>query len=273
MHSSNENVEILIDYLKNIGGKPLTVSCRRQNAFKTNWEERELKLRNRCHIQNAVEYLHAIKEDCSHSQIKVVIADITRYVSVLDDNEDASFILISTNTLPSAIHFDAAKRLFLTHQIRDQNQNNYNTDLLSVYALRLALENRVRGLLGIDYATNKGQIIGLNTFIKISKTLKSVRYSEMLNWTEVEWINSWVNHHMHRHLRPYPWIIHQAFESLQSFINPQEPILIEERSTYSFYSATCVPNEDEFHEEIGRALKIEYPDIQITWLNKREIMK
>lgn len=272
-NSNNENIEILINYLKKIGGKPLTVSCRRQNAFKTKWEKPEVKLRNRCHIQNAVEYLYAIKDNSSHSQIKVVIADIVKYVEVLDDNEDISFVLLSTNTLPSAIHFDIAKRLFLTHQIRDQNQNNYNTDLLTVYALRLSLENRIRGFLGIDYATNKGKNVGLNSLIKISKGLQSVQYLKSLNWIEIEWINDWVNHHMHRHLRPYPWIIYQALESLKSFIDPKDPVYIKNRTLYSFYSATYVINEDEFQNEIESSLKLVYPDIVITWLDKREILK
>lgn len=270
---TSENLVVLINYLKNIGGKTLTVICRRQNAFRTKWTKQEENLRSRCHIQNAVEYLHSIEDKYSERQIKVVIADIAKYVNYLDANEDVSFIIVSTNTLPSAIHFDTAKKLFYTHQIRDQNQNNYNTDLLAIYALRLALENRIRGLLGIDYATNKGKNVGLASLIKVCKGLKSVKYSDTVNWTEIEWVNDWVNHHMHRHIRPYPWIIHQAIESVKSFIDPKEPFVTESRTTYSFYSATYVESEEELHKEIESALKIESPKIEIAWLSKREIMK
>jgi len=54
---TKENIDGLINYLKNIGGNSLTVICRRQNAFKTKWTKGELKLISRCHIQNAVDYL------------------------------------------------------------------------------------------------------------------------------------------------------------------------------------------------------------------------
>ncbi len=275
---SQENIEALINYLKNIGGKTLTVICRRQNAFKTKCTQctkRDLNLRSKCHIQNAVEYLQSIKNKYSEHQIKVVIADIAKYVSYLDENEDVSFIILSTNTLPSAIHFDTAQRLFYSHQIREQNQNNYNTDLLTIYALRLALESRIKGLLGIDYAINKGKNIGLASLIKVCKELKSVKYSDAVNWTEIEWVNDWINHHMHRHIRPYPWIIYQAIESLKSFIDPKEPFVTESRTTYSFYSATYVQNEEELQKEIDYTLKMQNQnhEIEIVWLSGREIMK
>lgn len=270
---NKENVNNLIDYLKTIGGKTLKVTCRRQNAFKIKWAKHEINLLCRCHVQNAAEYLLSILTDYNDEQIKVVIADIAKYVKALDEGEDVSFILLSTNTLPSAVHFDIAKRLFYTHQIREQNQDNYTTDLLTIYSLRLALESRIRGMLGIDYATSKGKSIGLATLIKVSKDLKTVKYSMDFHWTEIEWVNDWLNHHMHRHIRPYPWVIFQAIETLKSFVDPKEPILINERTMYSFYSATYVNNEAEFEQEIETALKHEYPEIEIVWLKKREIAK
>ena len=270
--STRENVELLISYFQSIGGESLAKICKRQNAFKTKWTKPALNLRNRCHIQNAAEYLQSIIEDYTDDQIKVIIADIASYVAFLDANEDVSFLVMSTNTLPSALHFDLATRLFLTHQIRFQNQNNYGTDLLTVYSLRLSLESRIKGLLGIDYATYKGRNVGLSTFIKVSKELKLVKYSNV-NWAEIEWINEWINHHMHRHSRPYPWIIYQAIESLKSFVNPKEPFVTENGIVYSFYSATYVMNEDELHKEIYFSLIMLYPDIEIKWLPKREIMK
>lgn len=270
---NSENLDALINYLQRIGGKTLTVICKRQNAFKTKWTKPEVTLRNRCHVQNAADYLQAIRDQFSDRQIKVVIADVSKYVNSLDASENISFIVLSTNTLPSAIHFDTAKRLFFTHQIRDQNQNNYNTDLLAIYALRLALENRIRGFLGIDYATNKGKSVGLASLIKVCKELKAVEYSDAVNWTEIEWVNDWLNHHMHRHIRPYPWIIYQALESLKSFIDPKEPFVTESGTTYSFYSATYVENEENLHKEIETALRTENPEIVIEWLSSREIMK
>lgn len=270
---NQENVENLIQYLRVIGGKSLTIKCKRQNAFKTSWTDRETKLLTRCQVQNAADYLSFIQNNIKKEQLRTVIADIANYVKVLDSNEDTSFVILSTNTLPSAIHFDSAKRLFYNHQIREQNQNNYSSDLLVLYAIRLSLENRVRRLLGIDYATNNGKNIGLSTLIKISKGLKSVEYSLKVEWVEIEWVNNWLNHHMHRHIRPYPWIIHQALEVLKPFVDPKEPLKKSNRTIRSFHSATYVKDESILEKEIELNLRKLYPNVKIEWLNKREIVK
>jgi len=273
LNSTLENVELLINYFKIIGGKEISMSSRRQNAFRTKWTIREDKLRNRCHIQNASEYLESIKDNFSKEQIKIVIADIAKYVTSLDENEDVNFILLSTNTLPSAIHFITAENLFLNHQIRDDYKKNYNIDLLTIYSLRLSLESRIKGLLGIDYASNNGKPVGLNALIKISKNLESVKYSTDFKWVEIEWVNEWINHHMHRLLRPYPWIIHQAITTLKPFVDPKEPVEIGKSIRYSFYSATFVENEEELQREIETELKAVFPEIEIKWNNGREIMR
>jgi len=272
INSTSENIESLISYFQDLGGKSLSIHCRRQNAFKTKWTNKDETLIYRCHIQNSAEYLESMKQHFSKEQIKTLIADVAKYVRFLDTNEDVSFILISTNTLPSAIHFDTAKRLFETHQIRDQHQNNYGIDLLTIYSLRLSLESRIRGLLGIDFATINDKPVGLNLLIKIAKNLKSISYSKLFSWTEIEWVNEWINHHMHRLIRPYPWVIHQAIESLKSFVNPKEPIIIRKSTRYSFYSATIVDDEVEFQNEIETTFKSQYPQIQIKWKDSREIM-
>jgi len=269
---TEKSVDSLISYLERIGGKSLKTKSKRQNAFKTSWTERERNLLTRCHIQNAAEYLNYIKKSFSKGQLRVVIADLADYVEFLDSNEDTSFIILSTNTQPSAVKFDSAKRLFYNHQIREQNQNNYSTDLLTLYAIRLSLESRVRGLLGIDFATTNGKNIGLSTLIKVSKGLNSVEYSNKMDWTEIEWVNNWLNHHMHRHLRPYPWIIHQALEVLIPFVDPKEPLVKSNRTIHSFYSATCVKDEGALKTEVESKLKEIYSDIKIRWLKKREIV-
>lgn len=270
---TNENLDNIISYLKEIGGKPLTTNCKRQNAFKTSWLKKEDRLLARCQVQNASEYLNFIKENIKKEQLRTVVADIANFVKFLDPNEDTSFIILSTNTQASAIQFDNAKRLFYNHQIREQYQNNYSIDLLNLYAIRLSLESRVRGLLGIDYATTNEKNIGLSTLIKISKKLKSVEYSKKTEWTEIEWVNNWLNHHMHRHIRPYPWIIHQALEILKPFVDPKEPLIKSDRTIHSFYSATYVNDENALENEIELHLKELYPEVEIRWLNKREIVK
>lgn len=271
---SVENIQNLIDYLKSISGRALSVKCRRQNAFKTIWLNKENDLIARCHIQNAQSYLeYLIQSKFSAKQIKIIIADIAGIVNQLDANEYTDFISVSTNTLPSAIHFNTAKSLFYNHQLKDENQNNYAVDLLTLYAIRLSLENRVRRFLGIDFAENNRNRIGLSQLIKVSKKLKSVEYSKKFDWNEIEWVNNWLNHHMHRNIRPYPWNIHQAIESLDDLIDPKEPIKKGQRTIYSFYSATYVNDENEFNKEVEFILRQMFPHVKIHWLLRREIAK
>jgi hypothetical protein len=82
--------KLLINYIQNIAGKTLTVICRRQNVFKAKWDKQEVNFRNRCHVQNATNYLQSIKDNYSERQIKVVVAGIAEYVNSLDANEDVS---------------------------------------------------------------------------------------------------------------------------------------------------------------------------------------
>lgn len=268
-----ENSTNLIEYLKTIGGKSLSTNCKRQSAFKFEWNQKEIRLLNRCHIQNAVDYLTFIESCITKNQIKVVIADIANYVNYLDSNEDISFVLLSTNTQLSAVQFNNAERLFYKHQIGEHSQNNYSTDILTLYALRLSLESRVRGLLGIDYATIRGKYVGLSTLIKMSKGLNSVEYGKKVDWTEIEWVNNWLNHFMHRHLRPYPWIIHQAIQVLKPFINPKELLIKSNRTIRSFFNATYVNDESELEKEIESTLKEIDSEVKIKWQLKREIVK
>lgn len=271
---TNDNIDKLISYFRDIGGKELKVSLRRQYAFKTKWEDKEKDLISRCHVQNAAEYIESIKEGCSQNQVEQVIVDIVNYVAYLDRNEDVSFVFANTNILPSAIHFTSAEHLFYNHNIRKDFQANNDMDLVVIYLLRLSLESRIKGLLGVDTIT-KGESsnVGLFDLIKICEDLKTITYSENVNWMEIKWINKWLNHYIHRNIRPYPWSIYQAIKALEGFIDPKEPVFYNGKRTYSFYSATYVEDEGIFHDEVKDKLTSKYPDIEIRWLHQREILK
>lgn len=270
---NQDNIENLINYLEKLGGKKLKPNSKRNNIFKVKWTAKEEHLIARCQIQSSIDYLLGLKNDFTKKQIRIVIAELKKFVELLDKNENVSFIIVSTNTLPSAIHFSFAENLFYKHQIREQNQDNYSTDLLTIYSLRLSLENRIRGLLGIDFATSKNKNIGLSTLIKVAKSLKSVEYSEEINWNEIEWVNNWLNHHMHRHIRPFPWVIYQSIKILEPLLDPKEALFRNGREIYSFYSSTFVENEIEFEKEIIEKLKEQYENIEIKWNSEREICK
>lgn len=270
-----DNVNKLVEYLASIVGKETSLSSIRQSILKTKWLHREKQLRSRSHVQAAIYFLKYLikngKQPFEGEDIKTVIADLIPYISTLDKSEDVSFIVVSTNTLPSTIHYKHAKWLFYKNQLPDA-RNRYNLDLMVLYVLRLSLEQRVLGFLGIDFVVARNKPVSLTKLLKIVKKLENVKYAEQINWDEIEWVYDWLNHYMHRHLRPYPWVIHQSFEILNSVLESSQ--IIRNKTTHlSFYASTIVQDEDKLQTEIEKEIVQMTPDAKIQWRNHREILK
>lgn len=313
---SKENAKKLLDYLNAVSGKPLAISIIRENIFKVKWRAKENKMRSRCELQAAAIYLTLFLKDESllnlESNIKTLIAEVVPYIKCIDANEDISFIVASSNTLPSAVHFRLMNQLFYKNSIPKDMSSRYDLDLLVLYGLRLSLEKRILGFTGIDYIYLEGETklgkqerprglsklfkvvkdlryfllkrrfgfrqhledeikpgkqgppVGLAQLLKIVKGLKSVTYMEGVNWQNIELVNRFINNHMHRHIRPNPWTIHQAFEVLKPFISPA--IIIENgNKRASDYASTYVEDEQALHKEIAEKVKTVMPNACIVW--------
>lgn len=272
----NKSLQSTIQYFDTISGKNLKLPFIRQKLFKTSWNGSEISTIARCHLQAAVIYLNhlsSIKQLADFiEELKMVIAEAIPYVNELDSEQDTSFILMSTNTLPSFAHHLNAQELFYNHNIRIDYRDNYSCDVLVLYALRLTLEKRIYGIIGIDYILNKNnKPIPLSKIIGLIKNLKNIEFSSSLKWEEIEGLNKWLNHFMHRNLRPHPWIIHQAFETFNELLGIK-PYKYGERKISSWYSTTVVKNKPEFEEEIEDTIKTEFPGCKITWLNNYELL-
>lgn len=265
----------LIRYLNEISGKELKLTLIRQFLFKYRWKKSEQQLIARCHIKGASKYLDHLlnkKPEIEKKEIQIIIADLTEYVQILDPNQNTTFILVSTNVLPSFIHFKHAQELFYNHEIRKDFRNNYSIDLLVLYSLRLTLEKRVNGILGIDYIKNKhGKAIGLQNKIKITKGLKNIEYPQNLKWDEIGFINDWLNHYMHRNIRPYPWIIHQAFDILDNLLGMVETKDSKSRSM-SYYGSTIVQDSAKLDIEVKELIEENFPDSTVRWKKRQEIL-
>lgn len=272
---NRDNINNMIDYLNLTAKKSLSLSCIRQSILKTKWSERDTKLRDRSQILSAaifLEYLNKV-ENIDNETVKTVIADLIPFIMRLDKNEDTSFLLISTNSLPSTIHFKHAQELFYKNEIPDYEKNNYSLDILVLYAIRLSLEKRVLGFLGIDYITSNKTPVGLSKLFPIIKNLINIKYAEAVKWNEIEWVNNWLNHHMHRHLRPYPWVIHQAFEILNPLLLPSKNTYDNNTQHLSNYASTYVIDEKLFHDELLDKIEKSISSPAITWANNREIVR
>jgi len=275
---TTKNAEELAKFLASIAGKPLKVDHLRHYLLKTNWTTKDLKLKARSHLQGGAQYIEQLLTDGidKHKNInclKTTIADITAYVDQLNGNDDTSFVLISTNTLPSTIHFKHATSLFYKKGLSTETNDSYEFDLLVLYALRLSLEKRIHGILKTDFiksANNKP--VGLSRLIEIAKNLDNINYSEGIKWNQIEWVNDWLNHHIHRTIRPYPWIIYQAIKVMGELLEPMR-YETETSKGFSFYGSTTTSDLETLKNEIMSKIMKEIPNAKIKWAHTHEVQK
>jgi hypothetical protein len=273
---SEELIEQLIGYLSLLAGKTLSIICIRQNILKATWSERDMALMYRSQIQAAALYLSFIIEkgdvEANERNIKTVIADILNNVKYFDQDVDTKFILVSPNTQLSRTHFKHASSLFYNNKLPDENNPRYHFDVLVLYALRLAIDKRVLGFLGIDFILIDRTPLPFSKLFPIIKSLTSVEYDPAINWIEIEWVYKWLNHHIHRTFRPNPWTIHQAFQIIEPLYKPGERLSGTQR-TLSIYASTFVKDEDLLKEEIEEKIAKTATKAKIYWLHSREIFK
>lgn len=271
-----ENAESLTHFLRTISGKQLKIEHLRHYLFKTSWTSKDLKLKARSNLQGGADYIDQLIVDglSKHKNfhcLKATIADITTYVDHLNGNDDTSFILMSPNTLPSTIHFKHATSLFYKKSLSAESSDSYQIDLLVLYALRLSLEKRIHGILKTDFIkSSNNKPIGLSILIEIAKNLDSINYSEGIKWNQIEWVNIWLNHHIHRNLRPYPWIIYQAIKVMEELLAPKR-FETKNSKGFSFYGSTSTADLETLKNEIESKILKRIPDATIKWAHIHEV--
>lgn len=273
---TEENCRELLDYFYRIGGNRLSPIAVRRNIFKTRWKRREIELRNRCQIQAAAMYLEYLLEQSLSEKvikdIKTIIAEATYYIGELDPDQDVSFILASTNSLPSTIHYKHAEYLFYNNTLPKDADKRYSIDILVLYAMRLALEKRILAFLAIDYIeTENGGPVMLSRLFPVIKRLENIEFKPGVNFEQIKWVWDWLNHYMHRHLRPYPWVIHQAFQILNVLLLPSKKVT-PLTTIHSFYASTVVRNWKDVKNEIQKAVEEEINGAKIKWRKEIELL-
>lgn len=262
--------------LKAIAGKPYKIGFIRKSLLTSEWKEQEQNERARCHVQAALLYLEtfvgSIDNPISQEKISATVADLEHIGKVLDGNLKLSNAILSTNTIPSTIHYKHAETLFYSRNIKREDQSTYALDLLIVYALRLALEKRVNGLLGIDMLMDQKNIpVSLSKKLKMVAGLNQICYDQSVKWDEIRLANEWMNHYIHRQMRPYPWVIYQVFEILNPILLPGK-IKYGSKDVSSYYWSTVVLNETLFQKEIISYLENNFPGYSAHWDEKQEVL-
>jgi len=273
---NRDNLKSLITYLESLEGRKFKSTQIANYITKTKWKKKESKTLFRVHIQIITKYLKQLNYDLSTDKkiIKSIIGDITEVFKIYENksNEDLEWIILSTNVLPSFVHFKQIKSLFEDKQLGCSVGKSNDYDLLSVFGARLALEKRVLGLLKIDYALVAGKPIGISKLINLVESLDSIEFHHNLDWKLIQKVNKWLNHYIHRQLRPWPWSIFQIYQYLDVIL---ENGVIEKdgRTIYSFYYSTVVVDEKKLDEELRTKLSTEFRDISIKWRHVREAVK
>lgn len=270
---NQETLNSLITYLETLEGRKFKSSQIANYITKTGWQKKESKTLFRVHVQIIIQYLKQINFEFSKDEkiIKSIIADITEVFKIYENtsNEDLEWIILSTNVLPSFVHFKQIKGLFNNKQLGCLSEKSNDYDLLSVFGARLALEKRVLGLLKIDYALIANKPIGLSKLIDLIETLESIEFNDCLDWKLIQKINKWFNHYIHRQLRPWPWSIFKIYQYLDVIL---ENGVVEknDRKIYSFYYSTVVVNEQKLDDELTSKLNEKFKDVRIKWGHFRE---
>lgn len=174
------------------------------------------------------------------------------------------------NTQPSYTYWKILD-LINSEQKLPENSDLNTLNLPMLYLMRLSLESRVHGFLGIDFIKAKGKALKLSSLIKISKQLNSLQFDEKINWDRIEKINIWVSHFMHRHIRPFPWAIDLAIKELR-------PLFSWDKRTYAdyeefgWYLSTTVKSQKSLINELKSYLDNKYDkQYLISWSGTHEI--
>jgi hypothetical protein len=77
----------------------------------------------------------------------------------------------------------------------------------------------------------------------------------------------WLNHNMHRALRPEPYVLHEVIQYLEPIFKADK-IENEKGTMYSIHSSAYVDDLNAFHTEVEQLLQTEFPDCKIQWGRK-----
>ena len=271
--NSKEAMDALISYLEEIGGRKFKPNQISNYITKTKWKKQESIILFRVHIQVIVHYLKAINYDFNTDIriIKSIVADITEVFKTFENNskEDLDWIMISSNVLPSFVHFKHAKGLFQNKQIGCSKEKSNEYDLLSVYGARLALEKRILSLIKIDYVLEGNSPIGLSKILALIESFESIKFDDELDWKLIIKINKWINHFIHRQIRPWPWTIYKIYEYLEVILGSG---VIKEngKNIYSFYYSTVIIDEQNLEDETIDKLTMKFENVKLKWSHKHE---
>ncbi len=228
--------------------------------------------RDKAFIQAALCYLEFLKmeieiiegkELSTHiKNLKIAIEDMANYVNKINFKVNLSFIYGNTNTQPTPSQFDLLKSIFYKNNI-PENRDKYLIDLVTVPILRTILESKVKSILGIDIINDsKNRAIEVSKLLGLISKSKVLKVHKSLELSNLNQIFEWLNHMMHRNVRPDVFVLHCVLQYLQPIF---ESSWIEKDTRWSIYASAFVHDIAEYKEEIKNICEREFMGCCIIW--------
>ncbi len=277
-NSPNEvNVKRLISYLNTIlKGKVLSSKAIDCKIFKCSWKEEEINSIEVAHVLGAIRYLEFLlknQDELFEYRVKQTISELCSFGLIRNCNNTAMNIG-SSNIQSSWEHFKYAESVFFNKKLN----SSISKDVSILYSIRLALESRLFGALGIDFVKyRKGVIIGhvkVSDVIEILKKMKTIDNIADCDFVNIKRVNTFLNEFIHRAMIPKPWIIYRLFEILNPIFTSS---IVKGTSgmTISSNHYFVISDENSFRIEIKELLmnRLKTEDLYINWSPKKEYHK
>lgn len=279
-HSMKNNIEVerylkhIVDYLNG-----LSVLNKKENwifdhIFKKSWSEKEIQnmaIANvaaaRISLNRLLLKFRKIDNDVLKEFCIDLICDIEFWMIKVDPNQDFSWLILNTNHSVSHSYYMGVR--FALYGVDSEKFNTYDSRFINAtLMIRNTIEQRIKGLLGIDSIHRPRNPIPLSVIIDVLCDLKQLHLKPGIELKKIGQINNWANHFLHRGIRPKPWQLEWAEYELGKmfFIGDTS-----DKRTHSIYAAFETENLILLRNEFELKITEKYNDVQIVWMNSAEI--
>ncbi len=264
----------LYDYLEQIPSLKKKEDWVFNHIFKTKWDDKELKNVSIANVSAAKETLHRLlKQNPGIDNLAIIellvdlICDIRVWMNKVDPKQDFTWLISNTNATDSRFYYT----VFHSLMFEEKERSKLNSDARFISAtllIRHTIEQRIKGLLGIDYLANNNRPIGLSSIIENVGKLTLLKYKNGIDFNKISKINDWANHFLHPGIRPHPWQIEWADVELGKWFFKGNTLDEKYNSIHaSFETEDLNLLRAEFEEKI----KMKFPSYVIKWHNDSEI--
>lgn len=196
------------------------------------------------------------------------VCDLKEYIGVVDPHHDYAWLILNTNQSLSHFYYDEVLSLLYGEQMKSTNSDaKFN---LATLAIRHALEQRIRNLIGLDYLLINNQPIMFSTVLEVLTKLQNLKKQTSIDINRLRKINDWANRHLHRGLRPLTWQMEWAENEIGKLFFIGKTI---DEQSLSLFASFETDDLSELREEFEHQINLNYPgkNIQIKWSLRAEI--